>query len=271
MQYVNEMRKTATQLGESEDRITLEPLSILQETTYRHATIALAADGCIHYWDTMALFTWINSNPTHPWSRRPLAAHEIAYITHYHLCLTLEQARLINEEDICKRFIAAEGHLEEEERLVARATLSPRNFADHFQDYPPLPEILRYERAQAKYGLDKSVIGVWLLRYSAFNRPLEISNQQLLSKLGLKYYVLSYNKANDNNDNNDVTVKQIHHILILHRPGHGWAHISDVRYANNTVIPVYYEEKYYLCFVDILLKIIQSTNLKFANHLSGYA
>ncbi len=165
-----------------------------------------------------------------------------------------------DEKAIYNNFIAAEGHLEGDALLEARAILAPRNFADHFKDYPPLLDNIRYERSQAEDHLQRSGVGHWLLRHSSLNRPSP-DHCELVKKLGLQYYAVSYNNGQ----------KVIKHVLILHRPGWGWAIVSNAGYTATTVHPVFVgRDTYYLCFVDILLAIIRKANLCFANQANGY-
>jgi hypothetical protein len=69
-----------------------------------------------------------------------------------------------DEKATYNNFIAAEGHLEGSALIEARAILAPRNFADHFKDYPPLLDDIRYERSQAELHLQRSIVNMY---YSA--------------------------------------------------------------------------------------------------------
>ena len=261
--YTQTMRENAQALEETVDRITLEPIDF--DSTTRHATIALEAEGRIQYWDTEALYNWITTNNKHPLLNYTLSYHELNYINHYHSCLTLEKDHPLNEKTILDKFILSDGYIDEPERLKARAALSPRNFADHFKDFLPLENDIVYERTQAEKLLSQSTYENWLIRHSSLNRPSNPNHQQLIDRLGLQYYVISFNCTEQGQ-------KRIIHILILHRPGWGWARIRGITYTKHTVIPSFSGlEQYDVCFTDILLRIIRSENLRLSDQLSGYA
>lgn len=258
--YINTIKLCAKALEEDTDRITLEPLAITKPTCKRHACIALEAMGRIQYWDTKTLYQWCCEKPQHPISRRPLNQFEKRYIVHYYIALLFEENNVLDEDVIYKKFIENNGNLHGNDLLAARALLSPLNFANHFRDYPPVPETICYEREQAELHLSNAKVGTWLLRRSSLGHPDDQDHAKLITNLGLEFYVVSIKRAS------------ILHHLILHRPGWGWSMAHNVRYNDVTIIPRLCrgQEKYFVCFIDVLLEIVKIHKLKFENASKSY-
>lgn len=256
--YIDILRLKARKLNESSDRITLEPLPLNETETKRHETVAMEGHGRLHLWRTSSLYEWLVNNNTHPLTRRSLNLFELAYVEAYFNFLLFEEAnQTLDDNRVYQSFIESGGELKDQELLAARALLSPYHFADHFKEYKPLPAVIRYEREQAERYLNDSCNGSWLLRYSSLNRPASQAARELIERLGIEYYAISY------------TVPKIQHTLIMHRPGWGWAVIKDVTYGERKVYPES-AGGYSVCFIDLLLKTIKRLDLKFSEHISGY-
>lgn len=264
MRYLEQMKELATNLNESTDRITLEPLAFKNPCCNTHESVALEADGRIQFWDTVSLLGWLSIKKIHPLTRRELSRYESNYVNHYHDCLVFEKDHDYDENELCTKLIINEGNICNDELLAARALLTPRNFAKHFRDFSPIDDDLHFERTQAESCLKRSSLGKWLIRHSAYNRPAK-EHCELLKLLGIQYFAISFNVMKDGK-------KVIKHLLILHRPGWGWAKITDVEYTNKTVKPVFMgnTKRYYVCFLDLLLRIVKMCELRFADQISDY-
>lgn len=256
--YIDTIRINSKNLGEDIDRISLEPLPISCLNCKRHACIALEADGRIQYWDTKTLYEWFRIKTIHPITRTSLNIFQRLYIVHYYQSLKFEETNNINENEIYMKFIKADGNLSGNEIVAARAILSPQNFADHFKDYPPLHDITFYERVQAENFLATAQRGRWVLRRSSLTHSKK--NREKIDRNGLEFYVVSAKEP-----------ENILHYLILHRPGWGWALISNIDYTDG-INPRYLnnEFQYYVCFVDVLIKVMNIGKLHFTNTNKGY-
>lgn len=249
MSYIYEIGDNLKALNETDDRITGESLN----TNHRHGIVALGAAGRLQYWDTEEIYKWIQKNPCNPQTRRDLDKYEIAYVEYYKRCLDWEKANsALSRMAICTLLTKLWSN---EEKMMLRAMVHPHDFAQHFEMYEKRdtdPE--DYERNQAYEALSKGKAGMWLLRHSSLNRPKDEKDQEILNRMRVKMYVLSYNcKVN-------MCIK---HLLIVHRPGHGWCHAVNVIYENGDVRPVMSDDvDYSPCFLDILLLLVGKAKLR---------
>lgn len=291
-EYVSVMRETARLLGEDIDRISLEPLSLSRpEGGFRHESIPLIAAGCIQYWDTETLYSWCQNycmrveDWRHPVLRRSLDAAEAAYLQHYYECLQWEKTsgnssilgfgveyrgKVIESADAVRDlWVSQNGLIDDPEiRLAARALLGPNHFADHFCDFPPILGEIKWERLQAVLELSRAARGTWLLRYSSLNRPEgpnAAEKAYLLERLGIQFYAFSYKTLYEG---------RIDHILVLHRPGKGWAHITGVDWieAGSTLslTPTPSQVKFEVCFLDMLSYLMDRYGLRLSGVVSDY-
>lgn len=253
------MSELAKQLGQGDDMIMFEKL----EFNRRHETIGLESDGRIHFWKTGPLYNWIQYNQTHPLTRRQLKKYELKYIKHYFECLKYEESNTIEEsyiKDVYDRYIKQNGNVDAFLKFEARALLNLQDFAEHFKNYKQDKQLLQYERKQAEKELGKKIPGSWLIRNSSFNRQNDKLKSELLKKLGIKFYALSFVDQSH----------EIKHMLFSHFPGRGWA-ISgnNVIFEGKTVKPSP-NETYFVCFCDMLSYILQKHQLKFSMVKNNY-
>lgn len=129
---------------------------------------------------------------------------------------------------------------------IVRYYLTATDFQSHFRSFDPTNSTQeRYERNLAEKALlDSDIAGRWLLRHSSKNRPVSKEAQDILQKLGYRYYALSYSTED----------KQIYHILITHKVGKGW-------YSGTT---------WYTNFLDVLESTLVKHKLSFDQRISGY-
>ena len=137
-----------------------------------------------------------------------------------------------------------------------RAFISIEHFADHFKEFKEGDDEFRFERESANNELNRSIIGTWLFRRSSYNRSFDKND---LIKKGLYFYVLSYKNIN----------KNIYHILIIHQLGKGWNTAYNIKNENEKFI---FDnlKKWYVCFIDLLEKLIEKYKFNFDLHRSNY-
>jgi len=249
MTYIQEFKDYATMNGDDVDRITFEPLNMLQtqEYVYRHGTIPLEADGCIQFWDTEAIWNWISDKtyPSHPMTRKPFTMYELNYIEHYYNSLQIEKEKKFDANDesrLYNHFVDSNYQVTDEMRIV----LTPQVFLKYFKNYVRDNDSdNEFERMNANKELENQPVGTWLFRYSTLNHRSSDTDKEFFKKHGIKFWVFSF--VNSNNE--------IVHKLFVHRPGWGWGPISNYTIRNGK-IHFYglrdYDAKYFVCFVDVL-------------------
>lgn len=244
----------------------LKPL----HTTYdanKYTNIVLYNGNEPQLWDTAELFKQIaNYDKTHPISGTELRSSELDYIGKIYSFMNIIKNTNHDPQEIYKNFILNDGFLNVSEMAIARAYLNPTHFADHFKQYYQIPDIDRYERLQAIRQLSTGGLGDWVLRYSSLNHPADEKHLQLIEKLMLEYYVISFNTLYGNK-------RVTSHLLILHQPGRGWAQITDVVYGDDCIYPVPPKRSklvYYPCFVDLVLALMRKYNFSLSCHIPAY-
>jgi hypothetical protein len=240
-----------------------EPLNLLTSNAKRHGTVALESQGRIHFWNTEALYGWISVNKTHPITRKILDKYEIDYVEHYFKCLKFEEQMQITDnftKTIYETFIKANGKLPDNLLFISRVVLNLQDFAEHFKNYQETDNELQFERKQAEKELNKKIIGTWLIRNSSVNRPINQKHSELLKKLGIKTFALSFVDKQGS----------IKHLLFGHFPGKGWAYCGNgIKFTCNSVKPNI-KTKYFPCFCDLIIHILKRCDLTFEKVSTNY-
>lgn len=129
---------------------------------------------------------------------------------------------------------------------IVRYYLTIADFQGHFKNFEPENEGQeRYERDQAEKALRaKRRSGVWLLRHSSYNRPVDPVVRKKLHREGIRYYALSYVSPD----------AQIQHRLIEQRVGFGWL----------------YAKQWFTNFLDCLEYALHSNQLPYNARIGEY-
>jgi hypothetical protein len=182
---------------------------------------------------------------------------EKKFIKHYYNCLCFERKwGNIDQYNTYTLFMSNP----QKYLFTGQAILSPSNFHEHFEHFESNDKNIKYERARATTYLENARSGTWLIRHSSLNRSRNF--QYLIEKWELEYYAITF-KIED---------EAPKHALFMYRPGWGWTWISNVDYKQGQVHPIWDKcpEKWFVCFVDLLLFMLEKLGLNLQSKTNSY-